>query len=75
MVYDQDIISSREDKSGSAIITEDSPEPSWRKCFICGTRCYRVKDKAQKDPAVEEEWVTVELNSGVVVRIGSFTCF
>ncbi|OWZ40726.1 hypothetical protein C351_03434 [Cryptococcus neoformans c8] len=66
VAYDQDIISSREDKSDSAIITEGSSEPSWRKCFICDTRCYRVKDKVQKDPAAEEEWVTVELDSGVV---------
>lgn len=75
VVYDQDIKSPQEDKSGSAIIADESPEPSWRRCFICDTRCYRVKDKAQKDPAAEEEWVVVELDSGIVVRLGSlFYC-
>jgi hypothetical protein len=42
--------------------------PSWRTCWICGVRCYQVPGKLKLDPPAEEQWVTVDIGSGI--RVG-----
>ena len=41
--------------------------PCWRKCWACGSRCYRALGKERNDAAAENEWVEIELDSGIQV--------
>jgi hypothetical protein len=44
---------------------------SWRKCWICGVRCYEMKGK-DKSAAPTGAWVTIRLDSGIHVSGPSF---
>lgn len=42
-------------------------EEAWRKCWVCGVKVYRAKERYQADMAPVDEWVEVDFGSGVVV--------
>ncbi|WVQ99941.1 hypothetical protein IAU59_007084 [Kwoniella sp. CBS 9459] len=67
VTYDQDDLhASGRDASENEAVSDDMLGPSWRKCWLCDVRCYQVEGKSKRDPAANEEWVTVELGSGII---------
>lgn len=48
--------------------------PSWRTCWICGVRCYQVPGKLKLDPPAEDQWVTVDIGSGIRVGLTRRQC-
>ncbi|WVW85702.1 hypothetical protein I302_107740 [Kwoniella bestiolae CBS 10118] len=62
VTYDQDVF--REDDN--AMEQEgDILGPSWRICWLCDVKCYEAEGKAKGDEAAQEEWVRVDLGSGI----------
>ncbi|KAK8854860.1 hypothetical protein IAR55_003599 [Kwoniella newhampshirensis] len=44
----------------------DTLGPSWRKCWLCQTNCFKVQGKSSTDTPVKDDWVIVELKEGVL---------
>ncbi|WVF72737.1 hypothetical protein IAT40_007555 [Kwoniella sp. CBS 6097] len=67
VTYDQDDF--RSPTSGGAdneAVDDDTLGPSWRKCWLCGVKSYEAEGKSRRDAAADEEWVTVELGTGII---------
>ena len=70
MTWDQE--DERQSRKGPIIEEGAATEMSglrWRKCWICGVKCYGTKGKANVDSTDEGQWITVNLGSGITVSI------
>ncbi|WVR07443.1 hypothetical protein IAU60_004484 [Kwoniella sp. DSM 27419] len=64
VTYDQDDFSGS--APDSAAVDGDTLGPSWRKCWLCDTKCYRANGKDKHDVAAQEEWVAVRFDDGIL---------
>ncbi|WWD02495.1 hypothetical protein V865_000535 [Kwoniella europaea PYCC6329] len=65
VTYDQDVFR-ESDENVLAQVDGDSLGPSWRICWLCNVKAYQVEGKARDDEATQEEWVKVDLSSGIL---------
>jgi hypothetical protein len=49
------------------------PGESWRKCWICDVRVYKVQGKRRDDPPVTSSWVSIDLSEGLMVSSASLS--